>query len=214
MCPFNISFSSTWWSCCYCRNRWWEETGNDLFQVHWWDERDGPTDSKGSNSSITLVCHVVARAWILWKWQQHYTSPWAKWSSRPRWGQTVFYSVICSHVEAVVAKWLIVVVQVQAFTLGCFLGQETLLHFVFSPTLLGELIIIFLKRVEGGHTTNRGLSPVPVMPVIGSSWPYTSFSCFNCKGMVSIHNIHLINQYYSNMFAVFIVSRHQFYYNT
>ena len=65
---YHFSISSAWWSSCDGCNRCWEETGNDLFQVHWWDERDGPTDSKGSNSSITLVCHVVARAWILWKW--------------------------------------------------------------------------------------------------------------------------------------------------
>ena len=41
-------------------------------------------------------------------------------------------------------------VQVQAFTLGCFLGKKIAPLCLFSPTLLGELIIILLKGVGGG----------------------------------------------------------------
>ena len=61
-------------------------------------------------------------------------------------------------------------VQVQAFTLSCFLGKKhcsTLSHFTHS---VGRTNNYPLKGGRGGgHTTNRGLSPVPVTPVIGSS---------------------------------------------
>ena len=45
------------------------------------------------------------------------------------------FSIVFFHVEAVVAKWLMprtsdLVVQVQAFPLGCFQEQKTVLHFV------------------------------------------------------------------------------------
>ena len=124
------------------------------------------------------------------------------------------FSVICCHVDAVdwpsglilqTSDWES---RFKPLPLVAFLERNIAPLCLFSPTLLGELIIILLKGVGGGHTTNRGLRKKVqslVTPVIGSSWPFTFLSCFNYKGMVSIHKIHLINQYYSNMFAVFIV---------
>ena len=99
-------------------------------------------------------------------------------------------------------------VQVQAFTLGCFLGKKIAPLCLFSPT--GRTNNYPLKGGGGrvGTLLTEGFkkSPVPNHP---SYWLkltfYLTVICFNYKGMVPIHNIHLINQYYSNMFAVFIV---------
>ena len=102
-------------------------------------------------------------------------------------------------------------VQVQAFTLGCFLGKKNCSTLSLFTHSAGRTNNYPLKGGGGRVGTlllNRGLkkSPVPSHP---SYWLkltfYLAVICFNYKGMVPIHNIHLINQYYSNMSAVFIV---------
>ena len=125
------------------------------------------------------------------------------------------FSVICSHVEAVdwpsdytsnfrfgspgssLYPWLL------SWKKNC----STLSLFTHST---GRTNNYPLKGGGGrvGTLLTEGLkkSPVPSHP---SYWLkltfYLAVICFNYKGMVPIHNIHLINQYYSNMFAVFIV---------
>ena len=101
-------------------------------------------------------------------------------------------------------------VQVQAFTLGCFLGKKHCSTLSLFTHPVGRTNNYPLKGGGGrvGTLLTEGLkkSPVPSHP---SYWLkltfYLAVICFNYKGMVPIHNIHLINQYYSNMFAVFIV---------
>ena len=101
-------------------------------------------------------------------------------------------------------------VQVQAFTLGCFLGKKNCSTLSLFTHSAGRTNNYPLKGGGGrvGTLLTEGLknSPVPSHP---SYWLkltfYLAVICNNYKGMVPIHNIHLINQYYSNMFAVFIV---------
>ena len=127
------------------------------------------------------------------------------------------FSVICSHVEAV--DWPSDYTSNFRFgSLGSSLypwllsWKETLFHVVSLHPLCWEGLTNNYPLKGGGGRVGtlltEGLkkSPVPSHP---SYWLkltfYLAVICFNYKGMVPIHNIHLINQYYSNMFAVFIV---------